>query len=96
MSSDRIFDAILLGGGPSGATAGMLLAQAGLKVGIVERARFPRRKVCGEYLSATNWPMFKRLGIEDSFQNLAGPDVTECAIFVRNDSEVVCASLATE
>ena len=51
------YDAIVIGGGPGGATAALLLAQAGWSVGLLERKVFPRRKVCGEYLSATNWPL---------------------------------------
>ncbi len=77
-------DAVVIGGGPGGATAALLLAQAGWSVVLVERKRFPRRKVCGEYLSATNWPLLKRLGLAEDFSELAGPPVTRTAIFVGN------------
>ena len=50
------FDAVVIGGGPGGATTAMLLARAGWSVAVIERQRFPRRKVCGEYLSGANWP----------------------------------------
>ena len=36
------YDAIIIGGGPGGSTAGSTLAQAGKKVLILERERFPR------------------------------------------------------
>jgi flavin-dependent dehydrogenase len=78
------FDALIIGGGPAGATAAILLAEAGWSVAIVEQKPFPRRKVCGEYLSATNWPLLSRLGIGAAFGELAGPPVCETAIFVRN------------
>src|SRR5437868_650455 len=77
----RWFDALIIGGGPAGATAALLLAEAGWSVALVEQKRFPRRKVCGEYLSATNWPLLARLGIADTFVDLAGPPVRETAIF---------------
>jgi len=51
------FDAIVIGGGPAGATAAWLLARAGWSVGVLERQPFPRRKVCGEYLSSTSLPL---------------------------------------
>src|SRR5438034_7373326 len=41
---NELYDAIVLGGGPGGATAGLLLARAGWRVAIIEKARFPRRK----------------------------------------------------
>ena len=44
------YDAIIVGGGPSGATSAILLAKAGWRVAVVERAQFPRRKVCGEFI----------------------------------------------
>ena len=75
-------DALIIGGGPAGGAAAILLAKAGWRVTLVERKEFPRRKVCGEYLSATNWPLLESLGIAEAFADLAGPPVRETAIFV--------------
>src|SRR5436190_21172655 len=76
------FDALIIGGGPAGATAALLLAEAGWSVALLEQKQFPRRKVCGEYLSATNWPLLSRLGVGETFFEMAGPPVRETAIFV--------------
>jgi geranylgeranyl reductase family protein len=44
-------DVIVVGGGPAGATTAWALASQGLDVLVLDRARFPRDKVCAEYLS---------------------------------------------
>jgi flavin-dependent dehydrogenase len=75
------FDALIIGGGPGGATAALLLAKAGWSVGLVEKVRFPRRKVCGEFLSATNLPLLRHLGVAEPFLELAGPDVRQVGLF---------------
>jgi flavin-dependent dehydrogenase len=76
-----IYDALILGGGPAGATAGLLLAKAGWRVAIVEKAAFPRRKVCGEFVSATTLALLRQLGVGDAFANLAGPEVRRVGLF---------------
>jgi geranylgeranyl reductase family protein len=47
------FDAevIIVGGGPAGASTAWALARDGIDVLVLDRARFPRDKVCAEYLS---------------------------------------------
>ncbi|TMI77202.1 MAG: NAD(P)/FAD-dependent oxidoreductase [Bacillati bacterium ANGP1] len=42
-------DVIVVGAGPAGSTAAALLAAAGVRVLVVDRATFPRDKPCGDY-----------------------------------------------
>src|SRR5258707_11618335 len=69
------YDALVAGGGPAGATAAILLAQTGWRVAVVEKKPFPRRKVCGEFISATSWPLLRALGVGDSLLAQAGPEI---------------------
>jgi flavin-dependent dehydrogenase len=71
-----LFDAVIIGAGPAGSAAARLLTQAGWAVALVEKAEFPRRKVCGEFISATTMPVLKACGIAASFIAAAGPQVT--------------------
>ena len=77
------FDALVIGGGPGGATAARLLAEAGWSVAVVEKAAFPRRKVCGEYLAPTNYPLFRHLGVLDAFMRSAGPEVRRIELVLK-------------
>lgn len=75
------FDAIIIGAGPGGASTALSLAQQGRSVAIIERSEFPRRKVCGEFVSAVNLALLDRLGVGQAFRNLAGPEVIRLALF---------------
>ena len=57
------YDAVVVGAGPSGAAAGILLAERDLRVLVLDRARFPRPKICGEYLSPEAARVLDRLGV---------------------------------
>ena len=86
------YNAIIVGGGPSGASAAVLLAQAGWTVAIVEKTPFPRRKVCGEFISETTWPLLRQLGVAGDLLDIAGPVVRRVGIFAG--AAVVTAGLA--
>ena len=44
-------DVLIVGAGPAGSSIALRLGRAGVDVALLERSRFPRTKVCGEYLS---------------------------------------------
>jgi flavin-dependent dehydrogenase len=75
------YDAIIIGGGPAGATAGLMLARMGWSVALVEKKQFPRRKVCGEFISATSMPLLRDLGLADVYLAEAGPEVRRVGLF---------------
>jgi len=78
------FDVVIIGGGPAGSTAATLLAEAGWAVALIEKDEFPRRKVCGEYLSATTLPLLERLGVLQPFLEQAGPEIKRVGLFARD------------
>lgn len=57
-------DVVIIGGGPAGSTAGILLAQRGHRVVLLEKARHPRFHI-GESLLPANLPLFERLGVAE-------------------------------
>lgn len=77
------YEALVVGGGPAGSTAALALVRAGWSVAVVEKAAFPRRKVCGEYISATTWPVLRALGVADELASRAGPPVRRVGFFTR-------------
>src|ERR1700693_4818415 len=89
-------DAIIVGGGPSGATAAVLLAQAGWRVAVVEKTRFPRRKVCGEFISGTTWPLLRQLGVAGPLMEIAGPLVRRVGVYSGKTMVTAELSLATD
>ncbi len=57
----RACDVLVMGGGPAGSTAAILLADKGYRVVLLEKARHPRFHI-GESLLPANLPLFERLG----------------------------------
>jgi 2-polyprenyl-6-methoxyphenol hydroxylase-like FAD-dependent oxidoreductase len=82
------FDAVIVGAGPAGSAAAILLAGAGWSVALVEKQSFPRRKVCGECVAASNLPLLEVLGIGAAFDACAGPELRQVAL-MRGGSCIV-------
>jgi len=59
-------DVIVVGAGPSGATAAYYLAQAGLDVLLLEKSSFPREKVCGDGLTPRAVRSLVAMGVDVS------------------------------
>jgi flavin-dependent dehydrogenase len=57
--------ALVVGAGPAGAVAALVLARAGVDVRLIDRADFPRHKLCGDTLNPGSLGILDRLGLGD-------------------------------
>jgi flavin-dependent dehydrogenase len=62
------YDVIVIGAGPAGCASALFLHQKGLRVLVLDRAEFPRDKVCGEFISPAADDILKELGVLDTIQ----------------------------
>ena len=67
MTQFEHFDAAIIGGGPAGTSAAILLAKAGKRVVLFERSRFPRFQI-GESLLPAGWEIWRRLGVTEKIE----------------------------
>ncbi len=67
--SGRSVDVVVVGAGPAGCSAAIHAARAGHEVVILERARFPRDKVCGDGLTPRAVAALRDLGVESDLRS---------------------------
>ena len=72
---DKVFDAIVVGGGPAGSIASMYLKRAGKDVLLIDKAKFPRDKICGDAQGRKLARIMKELGIYDDYKLLPGQPI---------------------
>jgi flavin-dependent dehydrogenase len=64
-------DVLVVGAGPAGSIAALVLARAGVRVRLVDRARFPRDKLCGDTLNPGTLAILGRLGLSSAIEQQA-------------------------
>lgn len=63
-----VYDALVVGAGPGGATTATFMARDGLRVLVVDKDAFPRDKVCGDAISGKSVDVLRRLGLVERVQ----------------------------
>lgn len=73
-------DVAIVGAGPAGSTLATLLAQRGASVALIDRDRFPRDKLCGEFLSYDALPVLERMGLVPRLKELGAETIRRCRV----------------
>ena len=84
--SPDLLDAVVIGGGPAGATAALVMAREGLRVRVYERTSFPRFHI-GESLLPRNYALFRELGLLDILADLPKVDKKGAEFVMGNGGE---------
>ena len=82
--SMKEFDAIVVGGGPAGAGFAIGLAREGLAVALLDRARFPRDKACGEFLTPKACELLNDLGAWEEVKKAGANPVRHTLLYGRD------------
>lgn len=77
------FDVAIAGAGPAGTSAAIQLAMDGARVLLVEEKRFPRPKLCGEFISPECVAHFERLRVSDEMFSAGGTSLTQTVFYSR-------------
>jgi len=87
-SNDNVYDVIIVGGGPAGASTAIHLAAHGARVLLAEQKKFPRPKLCGEFISPECVAHFARLGVVEQMLAAGGVEVAETVFYTRGGQSV--------
>ena len=82
------FDVIVLGGGPAGSVAAMFLAKAGKRVCLIEKANFPRDKICGDAQGRKAAGIMRKLGIYEEYEKLPGQKIYGITLSSPNGTQI--------
>jgi flavin-dependent dehydrogenase len=88
MSSSNQYDVIIAGGGPAGSSAAIHLAARGARVLVVEQKKFPRPKLCGEFISPECALHFERLQVADAMSAAKPSDLATTVFYSKKGRNV--------
>ena len=82
------FDIVVIGGGPAGCAMALDLNSRGYNVALCDQAKFPRDKVCGEFISPGADPILEQLGVLNAIEALTPKRLKGVAISSYESKEL--------
>ncbi|HEV8592595.1 MAG TPA: NAD(P)/FAD-dependent oxidoreductase [Pyrinomonadaceae bacterium] len=83
---------VIVGAGPAGSSLAIRLARAGSDVVLIERERFPRPKLCGEFISPECLRHFEQLGAYPAMRASGGARILETRFYDRKERSITVPS----
>src|SRR3954451_2760891 len=87
----ELYDLVVIGGGPAGCAAAITASRAGGKVLLLDRSKFPRQKVCGEFVSSEALELLRSLLTREFEHSLLDSALSIGAARIFLDGQVVRA-----
>lgn len=86
----KLYDAVISGAGPAGCSAALFLARQGYRVLLLDKARFPREKICGDGVTAASTVLLEEMGVLELLRQKPGSlNLFKGATFVSPGGTVV-------
>jgi menaquinone-9 beta-reductase len=88
MNRPNKYEVIIAGAGPAGTSAAIRLARNGVKVLLVEQKKFPREKLCGEFISPECQDHFRELRVDNEIALSNPAHVTQTVFYASSGRHV--------
>lgn len=85
MTGAEVFDVIVCGGGPAGSAMAWSLARRGVRVAVLERSRFPREKVCGDFVEPGGLRILAAMQCLDAVESASPIPITHVRSYVGSE-----------
>lgn len=82
------FDIAVIGAGPAGSAASIMLRRSGFKVCLFEKKQFPRETICGEFLSLEVVNLLRKLEIYQKFLSYDPNPISDFVFSAQNETEI--------
>ncbi|MEO7969925.1 MAG: NAD(P)/FAD-dependent oxidoreductase [bacterium] len=92
ISVAKEFDVAIAGAGPAGSSAAIRLALNGARVLLLEEKKFPRAKLCGEFISPECLGHFQQLGVMDQMLAAGANSLSETVFYSTRGHQVAVPS----
>ena len=79
---------VIVGAGPAGASLACRLAMQNFDVVLIEREKFPRHKLCGEFISPECLEHFRKLGVVDEMLSVGGDRISQTIFYAPSGKSV--------